>query len=82
MWSCPPTQSVSIFQVLWDVVVSLSPGFVLEPRLWGGIDKKSGKPWDIIHCIHYGSLPVGLSFHSVLYKVKWDGLRISTNKRF
>jgi hypothetical protein len=47
----PSTQEVIITQGLWDFEVSWSPGFVLDPPRWSGLDKKSSRLWNIIHCM-------------------------------
>jgi hypothetical protein len=63
----------------------------LDPLLWGGLDAKSGRPWDLIHCrphrtpcrfVHPFKLP--WSLRSSSSTVKWSGmvLAFSVHDRF
>lgn len=36
-------------QGLWDIEVPWSSGFVLDPHLWGGLNTKSDRPWNVMH---------------------------------
>ena len=47
----------------WDLGVSWSLSFVLDPPLQGGLDVKSGRPWNIIHCMPC-KIPCRFCIHS------------------
>ena len=86
-----PHMKLKINQGLWDFEVSWSPGFVLDPLLWGGLDVKHGEPWSIIHfmpcktpCRFLIPFKFSWSLRSSTSSVKWSET-LSTffnNKRF